>query len=211
MIRWLLLLSCGAALHAQPLSYGFKLGVPVTDAPAATPFSTNTQSRWMGGPAVELHLPRRLSVEFSALLRTSTEQSTMSFPLGTSVNPYLVSMTDKVKTWDFPFLLKYRFTQGRVRPFVGAGGAWSYRRSEHLSAYTCMGPQGSCRPPEFPNELQGGIRDATLTKFGPAASAGVEFKTRYVTVAPEVRWNRAFSGAPVRNQFMFGVGFSFGR
>lgn len=211
MIRWFLTFLCVAALQAQPLTYGFKLGVPVVDTAGFTPFSSTTQSRWAGGPAVELHLPRRFSVEFSALLRSSREQSQLSFPFGASVNPYLVSMTDKVKTWDLPLLVKYRFTGGRVRPFVGAGGAWSRRASKHQSVYTCMGPQGSCQPPEYPGEIHGGFTRSTLTKFGPAASAGVEFKTKYVAIAPEVRWNRAFSGAPVRNQFMFGVGISFGR
>jgi len=211
MIRWFLLLAGVAALHAQPLSYGFKLGVPFTDESAGLPSSTNTQSRWTGGPFIELHLPHRLSVEFSTLLRASRENTTMTFPLGPSLNPYLVSMTDKVKTWDFPLLLKYRFTEGKFRPFIGAGAAWSHRRSDFQTVYNCMGPQGSCRPPEYPNEIHGGSSKSTLTKFGPAASAGLDIKTQYVTISPEVRWNRTFSGGPTRNQFMVGVGFGFGR
>lgn len=210
MIRWLLLFAGAVTIHAQQLTYGFKLGAPFTDE-KTSPFSTNTQSRWTGGPFIELHLPYRLSVEFSTLLRTSHENTTMSFPFGTTQNPYLVFMADKVKTWDFPLLLKYRFTKGKFQPFIGAGGAWSHRRSDFESVYTCMGPQGSCRPPEFPNEIYGAQRKSTLTKFGPAASAGLDIKTRYMTVSPEVRWNRIFSGAPTRNQFMVGIGFAFGR
>jgi hypothetical protein len=32
-----------------------------------------------------------------------------------------------------------------------------------------------------------------------------------VTISPEVRWNRTFSGGPTRNQFVVGVGFGFGK
>jgi len=211
MIRWILLFAGAATLHAQPLTYGFKLGVPFSDEKNVIGFGTNRQSRWTGGPFVELHLPYRLGVEFSVITRTSTENSTLPFPFGTNLNPYLAFITDKVRTWDFPLLLKYRFTEGKFRPFVGAGAAWSHRRSEFQSVYSCMGPQGSCRSPEFPNEIYGGSSKSTLTKFGPAASAGLDIKTQYVTISPEVRWNRTFSGGPTRNQFMVGVGFGFGR
>ncbi|MEP7365220.1 MAG: outer membrane beta-barrel protein [Acidobacteriota bacterium] len=192
MYRCLILFASVAALHAQPLTYGFKLGVPFSDESHISPNSTNTQSRWTGGPFIELHLPYRLGVEFSALARTSRENSTMSFPLGSTQNPYLVSITDKVKTWDFPLLLKYRFTEGKFRPYIGAGGAWSHRRSGFQTVYSCMGPQGSCKPPEFPYEIYGGQSKSTLTKFGPAASAGLDIKTQYVTISPEIRWIEHF-------------------
>jgi len=211
MIRWTLLFAGVATLHAQPLTYGFKLGVPFSDEKSVTGFGTNRQSRWTGGPFVELHLPYRLGVEFSVITRTSSENSALTFPFGANLNPYLATITDKVRTWDFPLLLKYRFTEGKFRPFIGAGAAWSHRRSEMQSVYSCMGPQGSCNPPESPTVIFGGSRKSTLTKFGPAASAGVDIKTQYVTISPEVRWNRTFSGGPTRNQFMVGVGFGFGK
>ena len=210
MIRWIFLLAGAATLHAQPITYGFKLGVPFSDENTG-PFTTKTQSRWTGGPFVELHLPYRLGVEFSVIARTSSENTTLTFPFGTNLNPYVASIKDKVNTWDFPLLLKYRFTQGKFRPYIGAGAAWSHRRSEMESVYSCMGPQGSCRPPELSGEIVGGSRKSTLTKFGPAASAGVDIKTQYVTISPEVRWNRTFSGGPTRNQFTVGVGFGFGK
>lgn len=211
-MRWIFLVAVAASLQAQPpLTYGFKLGAPFGDSPQAIISGNVTQSHWTGGPFVELHLPYRLSVEFSTLFRTSREDGTMVFPFGTALNPYLVSATDKVKTWDFPLLLKYRFTAGKLRPFIGAGGAWSHRRSNFQSVYNCMGPQGSCRPPEYPNEITGGTNQSTLTKFGPTASAGLDIKTPYMTISPEVRWIRNYSGAATRNQFMVGVGLGFGK
>jgi hypothetical protein len=211
MIRWILVLACVAAIHAQPISYGFKLGVPVNDPAQLSPFSISSQSRWTGGPFVELHLPRRLSVEFSTLFRTSSQNESRLFRLGEAQNPYLFSLADKVKTWDFPLLLKYRFTEGKFRPFLGAGAAWSHRRSDYEVLYSCLGPQGSCRPADYPIDLFGGSGKSTLTRFGPAASAGFDIATEHVTISPEVRWNRSFSGGPTGNQFSVMVGFAFGR
>ena len=205
------ILASVAALHAQPISYGVKLGTPINDPASAEPYSIRSQSRSTGGPFIELHLPRRLSVEFSTLLRSSQQNENRPFRLGEAQHPYLISSTDKVKTWDFPLLLKYRFTEGKFRPYLGAGGAWSHRRSDYQAYYFCQGPQGSCRPPEYPTELSAGFRNSTLTRFGPAASAGFDIKTKHVTISPEVRWNRSFSGGPMRNQFTGMVGFSFGR
>lgn len=211
MIKGLLFFAGAAVLGAQPLSYGVKVGVPVNDPVETTPFTTSSPSRWTGGPFVELHLPFHLSVEFSALYRTSKENATHVFPLGAAQNPYLFTSTDKVHTWDFPVLLKYRFTEGAFQPFIGAGGGWSYRRSDFQSFSSCLGPQGSCRPPDYPADIGGGAINSTLTRFGPAASAGVDIKTKYLTIAPELRWNRVFSGSGTSDQFSFMVGFAFGR
>jgi hypothetical protein len=208
-MRWIFILTSAVALQAQPISYGFKLGTPVNDP--SNPFSTSSQSRWTGGPFVELHLPRRFSVEFSTLFRTSRTNEDRPFRLGEAQSAYLFSSTDKVKTWDFPLLLKYRFTEGRFRPFLGAGGAWSHRRSEFEVLYSCLGPQGSCRPTEYPVDLFYSSQKSTLTRFGPAASAGFDIATEHVMISPEVRWNRSFSGGPTRNQYTVMVGFSFGR
>jgi hypothetical protein len=211
VIKSIFILATVAGLQAQPISYGIKLGSPVNDPSESRPFSTSSVSRLTGGPFVELHLPLRLSVEFSALFRTSRQNESGPFQLGQAQNPYLVSSIDRVRTWDFPLLLKYRFTQGTFRPFVGAGGAWSHRRSQFEVLYSCLGPQGSCRPTEYPADLFGDLRKSTLTRFGPAASAGFDIRKEYLTISPEVRWNRSFSGGSTRDQFSIVVGFAFGR
>ena len=211
VIKWLIVFTAGAILQAQPISYGVKLGTPINDPSQYGVFSNGSVSRWTGGPFVELHLPYRLSVEFSALYRPSRETESRPFHLGEAQNAYLSSSVDKVKTWDFPLLLKYRFADGAFRPFIGVGGAWSHRRSEFEAFYSCLGPQGSCRPPDYPNVGFGGTLKSTLTRFGPAASAGFDVRTQRVTISPEVRWNRVFSGGQTADQFSAVVGFSFGR
>lgn len=210
MVKWLFVLATFTGLQAQPISYGVKLGAPLNDPTQANLSSTNSVSRLTGGPFLELHLPLRLSVEFSALFRTSRQNESRPFQLGQALNPYFVSSLDKVQTWDFPLLLKYRFSEGALRPFIGAGGAWSHRRSEFQALYSCLGPQGSCRPTDYP-EMFGGVLESTLTRFGPAASAGFEIVKGSVAISPEVRWNRAFSGGQTRDQFSAVVGFAFGR
>ncbi len=211
MLKLFLTFSLFGILQAQPLSYGVKLGVPINDTVRGDAASVSSPARWTGGPFVEVHLPLRLSVEFSALYRPSSENATRVFPLATAQHSYLFTSRDEVKTWDLPLLLKYRFTRGGFRPFAGAGGAWSNRRSHLESLASCLGPQGSCVTPANPSGFFGGTVNSSLTRFGPAASTGLDIRTRYVTISPEVRWNRVFSGGPTRDQFSVMVGFGFGR
>ena len=212
VMKSILILATIGGLQGQHISYGVKLGSPINDVSEPSPFSTSSVSRLTGGPFVELHLPLRLSVELSALFRTSRQNESRPFQLGQAQNSYLVSSIDKVQTWDFPLLLKYRFTEGTFRPFVGAGGGWSHRRSKFEVITSCLGPLGSCRPPEYPDgQLGGGLLKSTLTRFGPAASAGFDIRKEYGTISPEVRWNRAFSGGSTRDQFSVVIGFAFGR
>jgi hypothetical protein len=110
MIRFLLILLAVVPAHAPLFSYGFKAGSPV-NYPGGFPtlFSSRVESRWTGGPTIELHLPARFSLEFDALYRSHV--------------------------WDFPLLLKYRFTGGPMRPFV-SGGAFYSRETLSRSAVT---------------------------------------------------------------------------
>lgn len=161
---------------------------------------------------MELHLPWRLSVEFDALYRRERANTTFPLSLGAVQNPYLFSSRERTSTWNFPLLLKYRilnFSDGRLRPFVNAGASWSYRRNEGTAVYSCLGPQGSCQPPEYPTRLSVANFGSTSTRFGPAAGTGLEIKTGFGTIAPEIRWNQ-WSGN-TRNLMIVIVGFTLGR
>ncbi|MGH9657148.1 MAG: hypothetical protein ACRD96_01320, partial [Bryobacteraceae bacterium] len=70
-------------------------------------------------------MPWRLSVEFDALYRSRRTSTTFPLRFGQVQSPYLFLSSDRTKTWDFPLLLKYRFSDGRLRPFVSAGASWS--------------------------------------------------------------------------------------
>lgn len=217
-MRCIVLLTLAAvevlAQSDKPLtvSAGFKAGSPLNDPSSQLSlFSTYAQGRWTGGPTVELHLPYHFSVEFDALYRNSRTNSSAPFQLGPNVNAYNTSRITKTNAWDFPLLLKYRFRAGPLRPFVSAGYQWSHESTDFSYWYQCSGPQGSCLPSDYPVEPRGGEYHFSQTRRGPVAGAGIEFRTRYLTISPEVRYNRPASGYPRDNRFTALVGFTFGR
>ena len=193
------------------VSAGFKVGSPLNDPSSRISlFTTYTQSRWTGGPTVELHLPYRFSVEFDALYRNNRTNYSAPFRLGPDVNAFTTTSLQKTNTWDFPLLLKRRFQVGSLRPFVSAGYFWSHESSKTSTLYSCSGPQGSCRPSDYPGpDPRGGQFHFSTTQRGPAAGAGIEFTTRYVTISPELRFSRPTYGYPRDNRFTGLVGFTF--
>jgi hypothetical protein len=97
-----------------------------------------------------------------------------------------------VLTWEFPVLAKYRFSTHGVRPFVELGP--SFRAAGNLSG-------------------------TNPSRYGVASGAGVETRTRWLTIAPAfrfTRWTADPAGDPdgphtfaLRNQAELLVGFSF--
>ncbi|MBY0505293.1 MAG: PorT family protein [Bryobacteraceae bacterium] len=210
----LLFASLAHAQWDQPfrISGGFKLGAPV-DQPAQDFFSGRTiqESRWTGGPTVELSLPGRFAIAFEALYRNRRENSSGIANLATGFSPFQVNGKRNTNTWDLPLLLKYRFRVGPARPFVNAGYQWSRESFQIQTSYLCTDPAGGpCVPRDFPVQRFGGSASGDEWKQALVAGGGLEFKTRYVTIAPEVRWTRAMQDG--RQQRVFGlVGFRFGR
>ena len=100
-----------AALYAQPIGFGLKIGAPLNDAfvneGGKFSFSHDTQ-RIVIGPTVELRLPFHLGVEADALYRRYT--------IGGAVNH-----------WEFPILAKYRFSVAPLlHPYVVAGPSFNH-------------------------------------------------------------------------------------
>jgi hypothetical protein len=217
-VRNLFLLSlsvCG--LFAQTdkpwtLSYGFKVGSPLNDPSSQVNLqSTFQQSRWTGGPTVELHLPYRFAVEFDALFWTNRVNSTFNSQFGSNLNSFVITSFQKTNAWDLPLLLKYRFPIGRIRPFVTAGYLFTHESTERTSMNQCLGPQGSCLPPEITSTGPRVFYSETSGfRSGPTGGVGVEFKTRYLTIAPELRFSRLINTYPRDNRFTALVGLTFG-
>ena len=95
------------------LSVGVKAGVPLNDAFINSGQGTiplvGTTTRFLIGPEVDLNLPFHLGVEADALYRRYKLN-------GSGVNE-----------WDFPILLKYRFTGVPVlHPFVDIGPIFNH-------------------------------------------------------------------------------------
>lgn len=216
-MRFLLLLATAADLAAQSepvlsIRPGFKIGAPINNPPSRNQiYSSYEQGRWTGGPTIEARFPHGFAVAFEALFRNYQERGGFPFQLGSNVNPYLFQTFKKANVWDFPLQLKYRFRLGPVRPFVSGGYQWGRESSESSSLYSCSGPQGSCRPPEYPTEIRGSFTRQTSSRNGLVAGAGIEFRTRYVTIAPEVRFTRPRPDGSRENRVTGLVGFTFGK
>jgi opacity protein-like surface antigen len=203
-----LLFAAAAAARAQSVSVGVKGGSPLNDPSTFFfPYATSTQDRWTGGATAEIHLPFRFSIEADALYRG--ERGGGSFPLNLGLNTasYLANSSQKTKSWDFPILLKYRLLNGPVRPYVSAGYAWSHQNTKGFSSYNCLGGQGACTPPDTNFVLRGSAYDSSSVRRGPAAGAGIEFRTHRVTISPEVRYMHLMH--PNTNQVSVLVGLTF--
>jgi hypothetical protein len=203
-----LLLTLTFTLYGQTdksisLEPGFKIGSPVKSSGSEGLYGTKNDSHWTGGPTVELRLPYRFSIEADALFRTRRASSSYPLQLAADTAAYLSSNNSKSNIWDFPLLVKYRFDVLGLHPFVSAGYEWSRASSTYSSIIQCMGTTGSCLPTGYPGgELRGGFMKYSMVRGGGAGGAGLEFKTRYSTISPEVRVRR--DGVTAL------VGFTFG-
>jgi hypothetical protein len=177
MKRTLLLFLCPLPLFCQPISFGIKAGVPLTDALSISDSreSVDTQ-RWVVGGTVELKLPAGLSVGADVLYRrfTYSFNSTLSF------------RTDKIGRWEFPIFAKYRFGGKLVRPFLEAGLAFDYAHDSGSGGWNgCYDPLPVC--PALP-----ALGPFTSSQWGagPLVGGGVEFKAAVIKIAPEFRHTR---------------------
>jgi hypothetical protein len=200
-MRSLFLLLLGAAsVAAQPVSFGLKGGVPLTDfvdsvGNGSTLSLVQHPQRYIFGPEFELRLPWGFSIEVDALYRRVNYQvvPTTAAAVGTS----LVTSND----WEFPALLKYRFaSRGPVRPFVDAGVAFDHLQGLTDTVTSAVG--GQLKNP------------GTL---GAVAGAGLDVHFLMIHIAPELRYTRwtsqHFNLANVltsnQNQAEFLVGITF--
>jgi hypothetical protein len=138
-----------SAAFAQ-FSVGVKAGVPLNDvyvnAGQGQVPRFGTTDRYLIGPEVDLNLPFHLGVEADALFRR--------YRLGGS----------GVNEWDFPILLKYRFSAVPVlHPFVDAGPIFN-----HVS------------------EIQSVTSNVSAP--GVVSGAGVDFHALFLHIKPEFRY-----------------------
>jgi hypothetical protein len=193
-------LSLAGLASAQIVTFGGKVGVPVT---AAWPFHSSGQyadtGRWTAGPTAEFRLPARLSIEIDGLFRQY--RVITDFPIGVpGLAASLVETKRDTNAWDFPVLLKYRLTEGPIRPFVNAG--YQYTHESTTFRTRCLNESGACAAaliqPRF---------EESLDRSGPVAGGGLEFRYWKLRLAPEVRYTRL--NKPGMNQvtLLFGVTF----
>jgi hypothetical protein len=190
-------------LFAQPVSYGLKAGVPMTDVVSAASGSlaaiSTSSDRYIVGPDVELHLPYGLGVEFDVLYRRFSYSALSSLP------GLVSSLSATGSSWEFPLLVKKRFLPGPVHPFVDAGV--NFNKLTGLSQ-TVQAVAGASSAPS--NDFTKGF----------TMGGGVDMHLLLLHITPELRYTRwgsqllnpilpGGSLSSKQNQAEFLVGFTF--
>jgi opacity protein-like surface antigen len=176
-----LFLLAAVSACAQPFTAGVKLGATLTDflnsAQSPTVDYHSGTNRYVLGATVEGRLPFGLGIEIDGLYRHYNFQSS-----GT-ISPAGTSLTTRGSTgaWEVPVLAKYRVPFPVVRPFIDAGAAWDFLNgyNQNVTATNLTIP---VRPPENLNQ------PVHNTTPGVVIGAGLDVKTTYVHVSPEVRY-----------------------
>jgi len=179
---------------AQPLSFGVKLGVPLSDAyDVATSVNRNLSSsatQYTVGAMAELHLPLGLGVEGDVLYNR--------FNFSTN-NLTTTSSAANSNSFEFPILVKYKFAGfGPVHAYAGAGP--SFRTVQSVLRFA----------PRVTNDSFG---------KGFVLAGGVEIKALFLRISPELRYthwgsqsfldatNVLIHGKQNQGQFLVGISF----
>jgi len=138
---WVIAVVCGCPLFGQlgAFSIGVKGGIPISNASGIGPdngcisigcslFSYSSKTKYYTlGPTVEVRLPLGLALEADALY---SRLSYDTFRFGSSsfifdgveyFNDSSTFRSIKFERWEFPILVKWRYGNRRVRPFVDGG------------------------------------------------------------------------------------------
>lgn len=187
MRPFLLLLLSATSAYSQLVSFGAKVGVPLTDFLNAAGGNTSggflhyaeTTNRYIFGVTGELHLPFGLGVEADVLYRHFSYQSTQQ---GVDV---LTAANTKGNAFEFPLLAKYRFGKKIVRPFVDAGVAWDTLQgvSQAISTVIASGSH-------VVTANQGVAGEQNSTTRGYVTGAGIDIHFLVIHIIPEVRYTR---------------------
>jgi opacity protein-like surface antigen len=205
------ILLIAAPALAQIVSLGVKAGVPLGDPITGVTGADVTPDvrRYLIGGTVEVHLPRKFSVELDAIYKR-TGFSTGVF----GSTDFRFSDQITANQWEFPLLAKYEILSGRIRPFLDAGPVL-----RHISGFRDVSvlyfPSG------FPSGTFNNTPDLQKRNSpGFAVGGGVTFKILHVRISPEFRYTRWGSSAFQISQFQLGqvsnvnqedllVGFTF--
>lgn len=179
---WAILLLAVSPARGEIFSIGVRGGVPLTDffdtaSRGSLAFFSDTKP-YVVGPAVELHLPFRLGIGFDALYRRVNYESTEI------VGGAVTATRTTGNSWEFPLLLRWRFSGAPITPFVNSGVAFRHLSGlrQVRSFFTDGTPSAveTDRPPELENR----------TSPGFVAGGGLELRAGPVRISPEIRYTR---------------------
>jgi hypothetical protein len=201
-------LVCGCPLFGQlgPFSIGVKGGIPFSDASGVRPdsgcisigcaffnFSSETK-RYTLGPTIELRLPLGFALEADALYSRLSYDTFRFGSLFVPANDESTFTSIKLERWQFPILVKWRYGNHRVRPFVDGG--LSVDHISGIDGRTTLISHDSFSP--LPVQIQS-------ESFGSPGAAGLSSRDRNggvlgggielhavgpIHLTPEVRYTR---------------------
>jgi hypothetical protein len=196
------------SLAAQPVSVGVKAGVPFIDFVRSDPAlngyaATGFSNRYLVGGTVEVHLPKRLSLEADVLYRRATYNSNFFYSLVGGVQEHV-----RTGLLEVPLLVKYRFG-GRVHLFVDGGPAF-----DHLvglkNSFINTSALNLSPPYSGTNSTPTSLSNSTTP--GVVAGVGIEARAGILRIAPELRytrWTSAHFFFSSQNQVDFLLGITF--
>jgi opacity protein-like surface antigen len=192
---------------AQPISLQLKAGVPMTSVldtvSAARTTVNHLTNPYILGAGVELRLPAGFGVEFDALYRR--------FSYDANIFETVTNLNTSANNWQFPLLIKKRFSGGLVRPFLGAGANFNKITGVSQTVQTVAQRITLSDPDELTHDSATGF----------LVAGGLEINALFLKITPEVRYTRwgrdNFTGvigpggtiSSNRNQaeFLLGIGF----
>lgn len=217
----LIALGASSMFAQQEFSYvptfGFKVGVPVTDmfdASNTTQFGGNTSvpgstfssavPRYEFGLSTEFHLPKHLRFEVDGLFKRGGFDSSMPFAAGG-----LAYRPTTFNQWEIPGMFKVNIAMGHFRPFVDFGA--TYR---HISTIT----ETTYAAGLFDGESlsNNSIALHNRNSVGGVAGFGITFKKGPFELTPEARYtrwaNQSFLAAGLKTNLdqgdvLLGIGF----
>lgn len=185
-------------VSAFPLQIGVKGGVPLIDnyeleGGYDTNHYASKTNRYTIGPVIEMqHLPLHLSLEFDALYRRlHYNKFSYSFSPGSGGSQTYVTQYASNR-WEFPLLLKYRFSTLHQTFYVSVGPTVNYL-AERKSATT-----STIINPYFPPPGVSPTGTSTSSAFelkrvstgGVVVGGGYNFHFGFFRVSPELRYTR---------------------
>ena len=185
-MRWLILILAAVAANAQIISFGVKVGLPMTavsesgttDGRIGGSFDFSMR-RYTVGPTVEVRIPFGFRVEVDGLYKRVGLQSFS----GPAPNGEFIQTGERANAWEIPMLLKRRFHRGRFAPYGSVGAALRTIGDLHYDMLTT---------PDFPGyaptRQQFTFPSNEPLAVGIVAAGGVSIKALPIRIEPEIRY-----------------------
>lgn len=177
--RWgltgLLVAISSSSVFGQQFSVGIVGGVPITSSVVTNPsgYAFSAAHTYLIGPTFEVGLPLGLSLEGDFLFHPFDIQVGAKNPPGFTANT-----TYNYHVFEIPVLVKARFTNGIVRPFVEGG-------------------------PTF----RGTINSFNISHYGVTFGGGFEIgRKRLLRISPAIRYTRWGAGGILNPDGYLGSG-----